>query len=485
MVRCKDVQSDCKRHVMAAPLGILIVAMIFAQLLARITDNSLTQVATWIIAGCVVLAARRSMGLREVYLLALSAVLTACLIIWGNHPARDIGAALDQATFLMSFILLMGLLHEAASTSPSVESCGRYLTQQPAGRQYPALYTGTGVMAVLFNLGVVSFLVPLVRRGIAAATPGDAQNSVRERRQISAVLRGFAWSVVWSPTAIAPLAVVELIPGVNRPLWIGLGFGIYLAMLVLGAIEDRLRFRAFLFDKNRLASPFPLIAAALFFTACAVMFAMTLIAMWLTGESVVFGLMLACPAMLAGWLAVQYLQPVGQEMIAVRRALRATGQRLHHIVTVNLPKSAAIAVTLGCSGFVGRAAATLMPADSLATGLGIYAMPDFVLLSLIPVLLSLLSLLALSPIMMAVFFGSLFGSLDIMPASPTLIALSISCGWALSMTFSPFATVVLLIDRVAGISPRRLTWGWNLTHAGLSALALVPIFALLAYWFPA
>ncbi|WP_322895294.1 MULTISPECIES: hypothetical protein [unclassified Yoonia] len=468
---------------MAAPLGMLMVGLIFAQLLARIMDSPAVQVVTWSLAACVVLAARRSMGLREGYLLVLSAVLTGSLVVWGSDPAREIAAALDQATFLMTFILLMGLLHEAASTSPSVESCGRYLTQQPAGRQYPALYAGTGVMAVLFNLGVVSFLVPLVRRGIAAATPGDAQNPVRERRQISAVLRGFAWSVVWSPTAIAPLAVVELIPGVNRPLWIGLGFGIYLAMLLLGAVEDKLRFRAFLFDKDRPAAPFPLIATALFFAACGVMFTMTLIAMWLTGDTVVFGLMLACPVMLTGWLGVQYLQPFGKDMVAtVQRALTATGQRLHHIVTVNLPKSAAIAVTLGCSGFVGRAAASLMPADSLATGLGIYAMPDFVLLSLIPVLLSLLSLLALSPIMMAVFFGSLFGSLDIMPANPTLIALSISCGWALSMTFSPFATVVLLIDRVAGISPRRLTWGWNLTHAGLSAVALVPIFAMLAWW---
>lgn len=467
----------------STPLGIMMVGMICAQLLARVTDSLAIQVATWFLAAGVVIAARKSMGLREAYLLILSAVLTGSLIVWGSDPARDVAAALDQATFLMTFILLMGLLHEAASTSPSVENCGRYLTQQPATRQYPALYTGTGVMAVLFNLGVASFLVPLVRRGIAAATPGDVQNPTRERRQISAVLRGFAWSVVWSPTAIAPLAVIELIPGVNRPLWIGLGFGIFLAMLTLGAVEDKLRFRTFLFDKDRPASPFPVGASALFLAACGAMFAMTVVAMRLTDDSVVFGLMLACPFMLVGWLAVQYLHPSTTTIQATsKRAWHATRQRLHHIVAVNLPKSAAIAVTLGCSGFVGRAAASLMPADALATGLGIYAVPDFVLLSLIPVLLSLLSLLALSPIMMAVFFGSLFGSLEVMPASPTLIALSISCGWALSMTFSPFATVVLLIDRVAGISPRRLTWGWNLTHSGLSAVALIPIFALLAHW---
>jgi hypothetical protein len=29
------------------------------------------------------------------------------------------------------------------------------------------------VLAVLFNVGVVSFLVPLIQRGIEHATPGD------------------------------------------------------------------------------------------------------------------------------------------------------------------------------------------------------------------------------------------------------------------------------------------------------------------------
>ena len=124
-------------------------------------------------------------------------------------------------------------------------------------------------------------------------------------------------------------------------------------------------------------------------------------------------------------------------------------------------------------------AATLIPAEGLARFLGLDAMPDFVFLSLLPVAVAALSLLALSPIMMAVFFGSLIGGLPVLPADPTLIALAISCGWALSMTFSPFATVVLLIDRVGGIAPRRLTWQWNLGFTVLAAFALVPVFALL------
>lgn len=64
----------------------------------------------------------------------------------------------------------------------------------------------------------------------------------------------------------------------------------------------------------------------------------------------------------------------------------------------------------------------------------------------------------------------------------TLLAFSISCDWALSMTFSPFATVVFLIDRVAGIRPITATWRWSFTHVCLSALMLVPAFVLLTQW---
>ena len=168
-----------------------------------------------------------------------------------------------------------------------------------------------------------------------------------------------------------------------------------------------------------------------------------------------------------------------QATVPCTGALSRTLERLEAIVCENLPKSASVAITLGCSGFIGRAAAELVPAAETAELLRLDAMPDFVLLGCIPIALAFLSLLALSPIMTAVFFGSLFGALPSLPADPTLIALSISCGWAVSMTFSPFATVVLVIGRVGGIPGRKMTWGWNLAFTILSAALIFPFFAVL------
>ena len=464
----EPARAAVSRSMLAASM----MAAMVLEILARLSGATVLDVAAWCAMFCTVAAARPLLGLRETYLLTLCTALTVAILAMPSVPAAAIAVALDQAAFLLAFILLLGLLHEAAATSPSVAACGTFLTRQPPGRRYYALYSGAGVMAVLFNIGVVSFLVPLIQRGIASATPGDRLNSVRERRQVSALLRGFAWSVIWSPTAVAPLVVVELIPGIDRQRWIAVGVMLYLAIMVLGALEDRLRFRAFRPAARREPAPFPLHAALMFLLACAWLFAMALAVVWLTGDSVVFGLMVACPAMLVGWIAVQTLGPSGPGAGQMRA-------RLSQIALTNLPKAAPVAVTLACSGYVGRATAALIPAEALSRGLGLDAMPDFVLLSLLPVALSILSLLALSPIMMAVFFGSVFGSLNELPADPTLIALSISCGWALSMTFSPFATVVLLIDRVGDIRPTTLTWRWNLVFSLLAALALVPVFAML------
>jgi hypothetical protein len=453
-------------------LSALLVAVAALELAARASGVRLLQDLAWgAMAGVVVLNLGR-IGFREYYLLGLSLALSLLIFLRMPDPLAQLRAALDQASFLMAFILLMSLLFETAATSPSVAACGEYLTRQPPGRRYYTLNAGTGILAVLFNIGVVSFLVPLVQQGIQRGTPDDPLNPIRERRQVSALLRGFAWCVIWSPTAVAPLAVAELIPGVDRALWIEIGLGIFVLVMVIGALEDRWRFRSFRPSGVRRHATFPVAAVLRFLAACAWLFGMMAAVVWLSGDTVVFGLLMACPPMVLGWLAVQFGVPREGSGAALRR-------RLGEILGEGLPRTARVAITLACSGFIGIAAAGLVPAEALAETLRLEALPDFVLLSLIPPALTLFSLLALSPIMMAVFFGSLFAALPVLPADPTLIALSISCGWALSMTFSPFATVVLMVERVSGIAGRRLTWGWNLPFTLVAGLALVPVFAAL------
>ena len=447
-------------------LPALLLAVAGLELMARTTGLRLAQDAAWVVMLAVVVFSMRRLGLREYYLIGTSAAVTALVLAVHSEPVDILLGALDQAVFLLSFILLLGLLQATAATSPSIVEMGAYLTRQPPGRRYAALSGGTAVLAVLFNIGVASFLVPLIQGGIHRAAPGDPLNPIRERRQITALVRGFAWSVTWSPTAIAPLIVMDLLPGVDRAVWIGYAFPLFAALMVVGWMEDRLRFRSYQPSGVMPVMVWPQ-TAALRFAATTGWFLMLVLGfVWLFDESIVFGVLAACPVMVIGWLVAQ-------------QGRAGAVMRMREMVGTELPASINVAVTLATSGFLGRAAAGLTPAAAVAEALGLSTIPIWLLLALIPSFTAIISLLALSPTMMAVFLGSFFAALPVLPADPTLIAFSISCGWALSMTFSPFATVILIVSRASGLPISTLTWGWNLLFTAFAALFLFPVFYLL------
>jgi len=394
-------------------------------------------------------------------------VLTALIYWMHDDPVAAVVTALDQAVFLMAFIMLVGLMQQAAMTSQAILECGTFLTRQRAGRRYFSLFLGTHLMAQLFNLGVVSLLSPLIRRGTEDAS--DPLNTVRERRQLNSMLRGFAWAVVWSPTAVAPLVLMTLLPGAERGPWMAAGAVIAFVVMFIGWAEDRWQFRRYKPAAGAVSPPFPVRAYASFALVCLALICLTVGAMTLVDQSVVFGLMVASPIILVGWLIAQ-----NGGAWAPARA------RIGEIASKHLPGAAPLAVTLACSGYVGRAAAALIPAAEWADALGLEAWPGWLFLLSLSVGVAVSSQFALSPIMMAVFFGSLIAAVPELPTDVTWAALAISCGWALSMTASPFATVVLMVVGTTEHTGRELAWYWNWRFSLLATVFLGFAFWLLA-----
>lgn len=440
------------------------------QILTRLVDTHWPDVISWTAMAGTLALAGRSIRRREAYLLTLCAIAALALLRLHADPPAAFAAALGQGAFLMAFILFLGLLYEAAVTSPSIAKVGPWLTGQPPGRRYVALFTGTGILAVLFNAGILSVLVPLVQRSTRHAAPDAPQAALRERRQMTAILRGFAWSVVWSPTALAPLLMADLVPAIDRKAWMAYGLVVFVLVLGLGALEDRLRVRRRVAETLEPGEPLSRDAAAGLVGASGALIAIALGTMWLTGESMAFGLMIACPLMLVGWTALQNgPAPCGRA---------ATRQRLADVVG-GLPDTLPLAITLASAGIFGRSAAELLPAVGLSDALGVAEVPDAALLATIPPVLALVSLTGISPIMMAVFLGSMLGGMATLPADPTLLALSISCGWALAMIFSPLSTPALLLNRISAVPALTLTWRWNLLFSLIVVLGLPFIFVLL------
>ena len=440
-------------------------------LAGRALDISFLTYGSYLVSAMLVLLSFGQIKLREIYLLTSCLVLTIAVFIFVESPVEAVMSGVAQASFLMAFMVLLSLLHEAAMTSSSVTDCGQYLTSQRAGKRYLAIFSGTNIMAVLFNLGILSILSPLIQKGLTNEQESSHITSLKERRQISAMLLGFAWCVVWSPTAIAPLALYELIDGIDRKLWTYYGVMIAVIICFIGWLMDKWQYRA-LARRNlaRKQVSFPYIPFVKFVVMLVLLFGLSASFSYIAQDSFVFGLLLSCPLIMVLWF---FSQAIGfdkpsiisgepKERGASSSIISYVTDHILHVNNVELAKNLRIVVTLAASGYIGRVGSFLLPAEQIANSLNLFMLPDYVLLSCLTLIMIPVSFLGVSPIMMAVFFGSLLGALPVLPADPTLIALAITAGWAVSMTLSPFSTIALMTARLNDKPPSMITFGWHI-----------------------
>lgn len=404
-------------------------------------------------------------GLREWALLAFAAVLSAGLLLTRDGTG-DLIFALGRGAYFAGFILMMMLLREAAVTSKSVLTVGAWLTQQPPGRRYLANWVGGHLAGILMNFGAVSLLAPLVQRGVRAApieTEADERQArIRERRQLSALIRGFAPVITWAPTTLTQVIILGSVPGLDPVLAILYGLGLGSVMLVVGWAEDKLRWgrpRVALEDPG----PFPRRAALDLLVVYMLLIAGAGAVLVAAGVSLPKALMTVAPLMLLGWVFRQNHGQVGP-----------TTTRLAEILHTAVPRLARDAYLLGAAGFIGICAARLAPTDLIAHWLEAWALPSWLLIALIPVVITLAGQIALSPMMMVVFIASVLAALPELPAAPEHIGIALAAGWMLSLTASPNATGALLISGATGIAPTTITWRWN---GGYSLIAMAVFIA--------
>lgn len=136
-------------------------------------------------------------------------------------------------------------------------------------------------------------------------------------------------------------------------------------------------------------------------------------------------------------------------------------------------------MALGLSGFISRVLVGVLPVATITAGLDLSAVPGWVFLAILPILITLGGQIALSPIILVVFIGQVIQAFPTLPAEPTNIVFALSVGWKISMFASPNATAKLLISAASNIPPTTLTRRRNLRYGALCYLVLVVIFAVL------
>ena len=458
-------------------VAIALIGMSIAVIGRVLLDSRVAEIAA---IGCYfafALTAQRYFGLRERLLLVFAVSVTVAAAMSHGDPAGLVERGLDQATFLAAFMILLALLRDGAITSPSVLALGRYLTRQPPGRRYLAISAGGQIMGVVLNFGALSLLGPLIQRGArAGADVAPEITAIRERRQLSALARGFSWIIAWSPTSIAQALVISLVAGAEHGRVIAMGVAIAVCVLAAGWLEDRItgaRIRARLSAAGQLPDtetlPFPGAAFIRFACVCLGLAGLSAAVMSLAGAGIIPALMVAAPVVTTAWIWLQIRsEPDARSQAAART---------REIVLGSIPASCPEAMTLSVAGYAAIVATGIIDARATAEMLGLTAVAPLAIYVAIIVIIPVLSNAALPPMFSATFLASFLSAAPGLGTDPSLVALALIMGWALNLTASPFSATSLVLGRVTGIPGTTLSWRWN---GVFTALAYGIVVAFLA-----
>ena len=396
-------------------------------------------------------------------------VVVAAMIRRGN--AAPLPEAVSRACFFAAFPVAMELLREAAVTSPLMLRASRYLVNQPPGRRYWALTWGGHLIGLLLSFGALTLLVTMIRQ---SNTTTDARiHDIREKRMVTAVMRGFITMPLWSPTSIALIAILQGTPSLH---WIDIapiGFALAAAIITLGWLVDRLQYRPRSVTPVE-ADPGPWTAVL---GLAGLILALTVLCVataWLTGSSLQLATMLVVPLFTLAWATAQSWTGPTAWKEAIGRSVRQIGSAARSSFPAGRNETALFAA----SGLISAAAVDLIPPGAAPWLVGQFAgHPGLFLVVLIWLVVGL-ALIGLTPMVTVALFASALGQNPLAELDPIRVAVALAGGWALSVGVAPLSNSVLLIAPLIQRSPVEIGPRWN----GLfSALALVLLSLGLAF----
>ncbi len=469
-------------------LGGYLCLLIGAKLLHLLFGHEYAGYAASVLVLLLPVIAMGRLRLREFYLLAICALLVLTAWLVGTDVAALVIRGLNQSAYLSSFILLMALLREGALTSNSIVEIGTYLTRQPPGRRFIAIFGGSHLLSVMINLGSLSLFAPIIQRGAQAAADGKGENGpqakqyirIQERRQLAASIRGFSWFLVWAPTAVTQAVMPTLMQNIDTLRLVYTGLLLATIMLVVSWLEDKIRWRVLepqhpggVHPQPSHPPPAPLLSFRNFALVCLALFGGAIGFTFATDVTIISGVMLVSPLVVSLWIFAQ--QRNGDYVLDAAR----TKIRLGEISLVSLPGYCREAVFIGCAGFIGTFAARLIPAEEMAQLIGLQEMPHWVVLTALSLSVWVFGQVGLSPITMAIFLASLVAEIPDFPGDMTHAALAIAAGTAICTTGAPFSSGAVMLARASGISAFTLTWRWNGTYVAICVVVLATFYALI------
>ncbi|KAF0674609.1 hypothetical protein [Profundibacterium mesophilum] len=174
--------------------------------------------------------------------LAVALILIPLALLLAEQPWGHVWDAARRLSFLSALLIALVLLRLVALRDPRFEAAGAFLASRPPSLRYVSLGIGGNLFGVLLNFGGLGLLLEMTLEGqrrAEAAHPVSAQvHALRQRRIVTAVMRGFATIAFWSPFGIALNTLLLIFPAVHWSDVAPYGLGFAVLILVIGALWD-------------------------------------------------------------------------------------------------------------------------------------------------------------------------------------------------------------------------------------------------------
>jgi hypothetical protein len=393
--------------------------------------------------------------------LVLAAAAAATRPDW----AAMLEAALKTASFVATFYVSLAWLRDAAGTSPTIETCGRFLADQRPGRRYLALTVGGHLFGLVLNYGAITLLGSLAE-GAARREADPEIRAIRTKRMLLAVQRGFISTLCWSPLSFSVAISTSIVPGAT---WSGaVGYCLVSAVVLaaLGWALDTL----FKPKTSRPPSVRPPPQGA-WRDLAPLLGLLALLMVGVGGLHVATGLravavvMVVAPALSLAWIS---LQGRGEKGGPIGHA----GRRAARYVTRGLADYRGDLVLLMMAGFIGTLGAGLLGPLAARAGLDFTTVPGWVVPVALVWLVPLAGQLGMNPILSVSLVAPLLPEAGAIGVSPATVVVALTAGWALTGASSPFTATTLFVGALGRVGARHVGLRWNGLYTLLAGVML-------------
>lgn len=377
---------------------------------------------------------------------------------------QTLGAGIVTAAFITVFFSALTTLKFAAETSPSIQRCGRFLSQQPPGQRYAALTAGGQLFGLLLNYGSISLLGNMAMVNASLERNQEIRDH-RIRRMLLAIQRGFISTLPWSPLSFAIAIPTSLIAGTSWSVCFlpGLVNGFLLA--AMGWLVDSL-------FKPRLSAGTVVRRSPVegnWYSVTPLVFLLVVLtlllggAYFLTGLRVLALVMIVVPLLSLFWVGIQNVDNRPTYQMRLR-----SSQYLFNSLTEFRSEM----VLLMMAGYIGTVAAPLLDMALVSLNIDLVAVPAWAILVALVWLIPLVGQVGMNPILAVALIAPVLPDASELGVSPVAIVVALTAGWILSGISSPFTATTMLVGNFAGISSTHVGQRWNGLFTILCAVVL-------------